>query len=142
MKLSTIIALVFITGCSSTRIDGNAGDEDAIDEGESEASPEITVAPGPPLEAACGPCDPITFGCDADRVCWCGECICPDGTVECPVEDGRFACTDIMTDMSNCGECDFQCIEADNLRCVAGECICMEGMCMDEHGTCSPEHCP
>jgi hypothetical protein len=70
-------------------------------------------------------CSACGDACDVDWTCQGGTCVEPCGG-ECPADeccDGR--CVDLMTDITNCGECDNE--------CDAGKfgAVCKGGVCYD-----------
>jgi hypothetical protein len=60
----------------------------------------------------CGLCSDI---CGSNLICANGQCVCPNGTVNC-----AGTCADLLTDGNDCGSCGTQCTAGQG--CVGGTC--------------------
>ena len=103
--LVLIVALVLIGTCACT-------DTDIVGDAASDLPHDAPILRPADVSGTtiCPPCDPMEYGCAADRVCVCGECVCATGATECEDPTGeRMVCTDLMVDLYNCGACGMAC---------------------------------
>jgi hypothetical protein len=83
---------------------------------------------------SCGPdgCGGSCGNCPGDKTCQDGRCACPDGTLDCGVND---ICVPI--DSQCC--IDEQCISTPGQRCLRGKCVVWQGTCSAGANSCASE---
>ena len=101
------------------------------------AAPKVTIChlpPGNPTNVQL-----ITVGAPAvaQHVAQHGDAVCPEGDRDCCVDDDGAVCTNLESDVNNCGSCGTACDTGG--ACIDGECVGPNTLdlsctCMDADG--------